>query len=152
MGGIKEPEFIDIECDRCQKVVRVNDPVQMDFYRKFAERGDKDAMMFASVVLPFVGEGISVDHEWVCPQCLAELSPAAAEVKPATKSSAAGGGKKKNSPTPKTKPAVVAADNGGVVVVAPVVTADPGVVDAAPAGEPAPVSIVDEDLFGKSGA
>ena len=71
MGGIKMATM-GIECDRCKKVVTVDDPKATDFYAKFSEREQKAETMFAAVFTSSVDGGEKTDEvifEYLCPAC-----------------------------------------------------------------------------------
>jgi hypothetical protein len=73
MGGIRMAK-IGIECDRCTKVVTVDEPKVAEFYNKFSEREDKQEAMFAAVFTTPDGTTHEVIFEYVCPKCVEAIN------------------------------------------------------------------------------
>ena len=68
MGGIRTTG-ISVECDRCHKPQEVTKDDEADFYRKFAEREDRNEFMFQALFLGADGSSLPATFEYLCPKC-----------------------------------------------------------------------------------
>jgi len=72
MGKIIETG-LKIVCDRCDKPKDVIEEKQIEFYKTFSKKKDRDDQMFAFVLNSFEGTK-SVGFEYLCPDCVAAIA------------------------------------------------------------------------------
>lgn len=72
MGKIIETG-LKIVCDRCDKPKDVVDEKQVNFYKDFSKKKDRDDTMFAFVLNGFDGPK-NVSFEYLCPECLSAIA------------------------------------------------------------------------------
>jgi len=140
VGGIRMAK-IGVECDRCKKLVTVDDVKASEFYAKFSEREEKRDAMFAAVFTTPDGETKELIFEFMCPKCCEAVSGylfKSIQMKPATPEAKV---RKPRKPKPVAVEPVVNAPE-------PITTPPVKVVTPEPAKAVAPsVDYSDEDLF-----